>query len=495
MSAMKTLIGWNSQDITPEQPVELIGQYYQRISRGVRDPLFVTALAIERETDGGRQQAVMVSLDIIYVARDFQEEVRRVACSRVSDLDPGAIFLNATHIHSGPSWFVPFRWWVPAKGTPQPEEIRAFLLERAVNAVVGAWSARKPGGVGSASVPASVGFCRRMLYSDGTAMMYGETARRDFIGVEGSNDSEVRMLFTWDEQEQLTGVVVNVACPAQVMESRYMVSGDYFGELRKRVQAVHGAGVQVLPQVSAAGCQSPRNLPAQANDPVNYWDEDGVSAIAARLKKAVDEGLASVGRSIDLDPVFEHEVSHLDLPVRRVSLEEYQMACAEVNRLVGGFADVSTASRELFAKFVGDTHAGEDRRRHGPFDNKELDFVLLENAQAVVLRYETQGHTQAFQMELHALRLGDCAFVTNPFELFLDYGQMICARSPAKRTFVVQLACDVGRYLPTARAIAAGGYSALIINGSVGPEGGRVLVDASVEAIERQWKNQICGKM
>ena len=61
-------------------------------------------------------------------------------------------------------------------------------------------------------------------------------------------------------------------------------------------------------------------------------------------------------------------------------------------------------------------------------------------------------------------------------------------RSQAKRTFLVQFACDTGRYLPTARAMAAGGYSALIINGSVGPEGGRMLVEASVKAIEELWK-------
>jgi hypothetical protein len=35
--------------------------------------------------------------------------------------------------------------------------------------------------------------------------------------------------------------------------------------------------------------------------------------------------------------------------------------------------------------------------------------------------------------------------------------------------------------------MAAGGYSALIINGQVGPEGGRILVEATVKAIDRLW--------
>jgi len=47
-------------------------------------------------------------------------------------------------------------------------------------------------------------------------------------------------------------------------------------------------------------------------------------------------------------------------------------------------------------------------------------------------------------MEVYAKELA-----TNPFELFLDYGMRIKARSKALQTFVVQLACDSSGYLPT----------------------------------------------
>ena len=56
-----------------------------------------------------------------------------------------------------------------------------------------------------------------------------------------------------------------------------------------------------------------------------------------------------------------------------------------------------------------------------------------------------------------------------------------------KQTFIVELAGDVGRYVPTERAVAAGGYSSLIINGTVGPAGGQLLVEASVAAINQFW--------
>jgi hypothetical protein len=480
----KIMIGWDIQDITPDKPVELIGQYYQRISKSVRDPLAVTALAI----NSGTAQSVMVSMDILYVAKDFLEEVREAVRTLVPDLDPEMIFLNATHIHSGPTWFVPFRWWSPATQAMQPAEIRSFLLKRTVKAVENAWKARKPGGVSSANACAVTGFCRRTLYADGQAKMYGETNRDDFTGVEASNDHVARMLFTWDDQNRLTGVIVNVACPSQVMEAQYVVSADFFGELRKRIRAAYGDQVYMLAQVSAGGDQSPRNLPAQSKDEINYWNESGVLAIGQRLEKAVAEGYAAARNRIECAPVFQHTVTDIELPIRRAGAEEYKAACDEVKRLTAGYPDFLSASRTLFAEFVKDTHDGEKRQPHGPFDNKDLNFVQLENAQAVIKRFEEQDGLPPFSMELHAVRLGECAFVTNPFELYLDYGQAIIAQSRAKQTFVVQLACDTGRYLPTARAAAAGGYGALIINGSVGPEGGRILTDASVKAIEQLWK-------
>jgi hypothetical protein len=87
-------------------------------------------------------------------------------------------------------------------------------------------------------------------------------------------------------------------------------------------------------------------------------------------------------------------------------------------------------------------------------------------------------------MELHTLRLGKAVFVTNPFELYLEYGHQIKARSRAAQTFVVQLCTGTGGYLPSARAEQLGGYGGLIINGSVGSDGGKQLVDLTVAAID-----------
>jgi len=115
--------------------------------------------------------------------------------------------------------------------------------------------------------------------------------------------------------------------------------------------------------------------------------------------------------------------------------------------------------------------------------------------QAVVERYEAQqaGTEGPFRMELHVLRLGDVAIATNSFELFTDYGVQMKARSPAVQTFVIQLVCS-GGYLPTERAVRGGGYSAVIQSCRVGPAGGQVLVDRTVDAINSLWPRPKSGR-
>ena len=90
-------------------------------------------------------------------------------------------------------------------------------------------------------------------------------------------------------------------------------------------------------------------------------------------------------------------------------------------------------------------------------------------------------------MELHVLRLGDVAIATNPFELYLDYGVQIKARSRAVQTFLIQLACATAQYLPTERAVRGGHYSAEAVDNTCGPEGGKMLVNRTVEAINALW--------
>jgi hypothetical protein len=81
------------------------------------------------------------------------------------------------------------------------------------------------------------------------------------------------------------------------------------------------------------------------------------------------------------------------------------------------------------------------------------------------------------------IRLGSIAIATNPFELFLDYGNQIKARSLAEQTFLIQLCNGSEGYLPTLKAEQGGHYSAFVSSGYVGHVGGEQLVRQTLQSI------------
>ena len=67
-------IGWAQEDVPPELPASMHGQYYERIANEVQSPLKVTACAIESIGGNGvTDQAIMVSVDVVNISRTLQE--------------------------------------------------------------------------------------------------------------------------------------------------------------------------------------------------------------------------------------------------------------------------------------------------------------------------------------------------------------------------------------------------------------------------------------
>ena len=129
-----------------------------------------------------------------------------------------------------------------------------------------------------------------------------------------------------------------------------------------------------------------------------------------------------------------------------------------------------------------------------PIDPYSLDGGWLRRYQRVIDRYRQQGDDPRYSMALHVIRLGEIAIATNPFELYLDYGLRMKARSKAHQTFVVQLCDDRGIYLPTRKAVAHGHYGGMIYDNTVGPEGGDLLVERTVELINAMWEDEVAVK-
>ncbi|MEI8248722.1 MAG: hypothetical protein WCI51_23035, partial [Lentisphaerota bacterium] len=425
-------------------------------------------------------------LDLVGFQSDFQDELRLMLRPELPELDVNKVFLNVIHTHNAPGvdLITGIGWLAELPGVLTAAEYRTFLLGKLKCVIIEAWRNRKPGGIANALSFARVGHCRRAVYADGTAEMYGRTDREDFTGMEGGEDSGVDLLFTFDEDRKPTGVILNLACPSQAMEATYKISSDFMGETRQLLKQQFGDDFRTLGQISAAGCQSPRDLTRNYKGEPDFWHENGVAEIGSRLLTAVENVCQSAAGMIEFSPQFRHVVKKVALPRRRASYQDYLDAKKKLAEL-----EAVLPEDEAYRQFCVEVSRNEKiAGRPGPYDSKLHHFVLIQNNKAVIARYETQDAQPEFELEMHVVRLGDVVFATNPFELYLDFGQQIKARSQARQTFIVQLCCGTGGYLPSARAEQLGGYGGLIINGNVGSDGGKMLVDSTIEEIAKLWK-------
>ncbi len=452
-------IGWARGEITPPRKTFLLGQFNTRISDEVLSPLTATALALEvRDEDGGVEQAVMLTCDIANDA--FKPDLLRALEGRCPDFDPAKLTVTCTHTHTAPA--LTRGIYDEPEDDPDfmnPDEYREWMAAQLADIVASAWTDREPGSVSRGFGYAVVGRCRRTVYADGAAQMYGDPSRPDFRGFEACDDHAVNMLFTRDRTGDLTGIVVNLACPAQCHESLEAFFADYWHPVREAVAERYGADVHLLSQCAPAGDLSPHLLMDQKEeaDLRSRLGVDDCGIITRRVMAAIDEGLATASPAEDR-VAFAHEVKAWRLPCLMVTAEQYELE-----------------------KRIPDMSEEERRQQHFAFQ-QIWPFGLVAD---LVRRYEQQAENPDHAVECHFIRLGDVVFATNPFELFVDYGARIRCRSRALQTFLVQLGdgSGIGSYLPTQRALDGGHYSAVIKSCWVGPEGGQVLVDNTVDTI------------
>lgn len=446
-------LGWAQRELTFDKPVMLLGQMHVRISQGVQDPLTVTALALESEGSA----VLWLGCDLCNIPEELLAATRAEIAARLPEFDTRLVVMSGTHTHTGPTLVEGAYVCPPGVEIMTPSECLQRVAQVAAEAAAEAWAKRAPGGITRGFGHAVVGHNRRAAYSDGSARMYGVTNVPAFSHIEGYEDHSLDLLFTVNDQGRLSGVVVNLACPSQETEGDMFISADFWHEIRVELRRRLGEGLFVLPQCSAAGDQSPHLLLHKRAEQymltrrgLNMRQE-----IGRRVGEAVADVYSVVQGEVVTNPCLAHRVETVELPGRVITEADYQAALTQLQALPDQ-----------------DPAAGwRPRRLH-----------------EVIAAYEAGQPKPSIQVEMHAVRLGDVALVTNPFELFLDYGERMKARSPAEQTFVVQLACGSHGYLPSAKAVGLS-YSGQAADNQVGPEGGNLLVERTLALIETLWSD------
>ena len=503
MSNLK--LGWAEKNITPDKKVSLYGQFAERISEYVEKPLTVTALAVSTDTE----QMVLCACDLVDVSNRLLVGVRKKLAENKLGLDPMKVIISAIHTHTGPSYAgiddgvlakkehegSGFRALIESELPPDkkyiesanvsanPEiasndEVYALLVNQISAAALEAWEKRAEGSFSNAFGRAAIGMCRRAAYSDGSAQMWGDTNTAVFTELEGGNDSGIELLYVFDANKKLTGVVANLACPAQCVQHRLFVSPDFWGETKMLLRKHFGDDFFMLPLCSAAGDQCPVDLvrwvdpesdihdpnckrtnpPKRKADP-SMFDLAGMRKAGKRVANEIIEVYNEGLDNEQSDIPFEHRVEIMQLPLRRATL-----------------SDVAAARKAI-----------KDYFRDVPGDVDFNDAANLQVYLGILRRAELQETVDILETEIHMIRFGSVAIMSNPFELFLDYGNQIKARSAAEQTFIIQLANGTEGYLPTEKAEKGGHYSAFIASGNVGHVGGEQLVRETLKNIREMF--------
>jgi hypothetical protein len=509
-------IGWGRRSLNPGKPVAITGQFYLRVSLGEYDPVVAEALVLEN----GKDAAIFVSADMVALRGGILDRVRAKLRDKAPEIPGDKIIANATHTHSGPSFSTaapaaPGLEYMPA------EEIKDFIAAQIADAVMDAWKSRAHGSVAFGYGFATVGHSRRTVYLEeqqlppetlknragafvnGLGRMYGNTAEDTFSHYEAGTDAFANFMFTFDAPGKLTGAVVNVPCPAQTNEHAWVLHAGFWHPVREKLRARYG-DIGIVCQCAAAGDLSPRQMHYRAAELRRYqlkypelyrkfmknWlpypdgffaskeDEEArrnldvcdllrAEDIAGRIAAAFDEVLDWARNDRLSAPVLRHEVASVKLARRMVTDEEF----LEDKRIYD----------ELGAEKTESERAGRPIPR--------TLVARMDRCKRTLDRYEAQKKDPFVTTDIHAVRIGDFAFASNRFELFLDFMHRIQGRSPFVQTIIVQLVADPGldggSYLATERAVVNKGYSAILQSNQVSPAGGQQLVDLTLDMLKR----------
>jgi hypothetical protein len=428
-------------DITPPLPVDVLGYVRRAIApRRVIDPLLATGVYLE-DGDGG---IVIIAADLANLAPGYADEVReRVAAS--VDLAPERVLLNSSHSHAAP--------W-PGAGLKLGGEsdewtdrelaywaaIPELFASVAVQARESAHEARIGGAVGHAP---GLAVNRRERTADGRTILGWNP--------DGFVDHSVPTLRIDALDGSAIATLVGFGChPVVVGPDVPAVGSDFVGPLRRRVELLRG-GVALFLQGAAGNV-----LPLES-----FFDREGPEVeMGQRLGlEAVHAVADSEPRAMSIERLDFGSVTPIGLYRRVVADEQPPQTLAVAHRTVDlpllAAPSMDALGSELVereAELAARTAAGEGRVTTNPVRYHIAWLrLMLERARAGPLPAVVTG-------EIWAARLGDCAVVGTPGEIFGEIGAAVRAASPAATTIFAGYCGGVLGYVATPEEYPYGGY-------------------------------------
>jgi len=431
--------GAATRTINPNLGDDIAGQLHRRFCEYIRDDLEANFLYL---TDG-QEQVLLISLDLATVpGTPWTRETCALLGTQLR-LPERNVIMFCTHTHTGPDVLGLLHDSAPS--VAYLARLRAALLEGAAEAT----SSAQPARVGWALGRAHIGYNRRLCWADGSHSMYGDATRPDFTGLEGPDDPEHGVLFVVDEDGRYLALAHNNCCHATCVENGNFASADFPGEARRLIREALHPQLPVLYLQGASGDVSPWNQ-------LNRKHHDGERRLREIGAMLAGETLRLLAEAEPIrEVVLRHTYEDLEVAVRLPTPEALQRALA---------------TREK-----GEEKAGR--------------WAYVLDVCGVLRLQEEFAADPRDVLPVHAVRVGEWAMITNPCELYCQFGLDIKRRSPAEVTAVTQLADGRGGYCPTIYGVMGGGYSGEAIHWArLEPYAGYKLVETSARLLNALWR-------
>lgn len=435
-------VGMSKVCITPELPCEMAGYFHSRIARQVNRDLYAYALALENNAG---QRVLILSVDLVGITDSICMPVFE-ASSKEWQMPIENLVACATHTHTGPE----IREGSVISHDPvYIERLRVYLAE-AITKAMGQLSEA----VLFAGQSPAPGLAHNRLSrcADGSEIFGDQSDGQRVIGPAGPEDTGVQTLGVYGIDKALRGVAVNFACHPDLAGGggAEAIDADWPGEMAEILGAVYGTEVPCALWQGTAG-------------DINHADHRN------SLPRWLPGGRAMVARGV--------------AGAAMVAMETAAPLTADVLACRSRLLDIPFYTRDQTLFELADRlRAKGDKATY-------FEQNLIKRIDG----WTFDGKTD--QMRVTCIRIGELAIVVLPGEIFTAWGLEIKRFSPAKHTFVLELANSPGLagYKPTSDqalrgALARGAYGALpTLSQRHHPASGQMLCDTAISLLHELW--------